>query len=61
MQTMQPLAAFAFLATGLIAVASAASNDWAQGTGGRASRDYYISAGSLARNNQVWQRGRERG
>ena len=52
MNTMQQLAAFTFLATGLITVASAAPNDWAEGTGGRggASRDYY---GDI----WVWQRG----
>jgi hypothetical protein len=45
MHTMQPLAAFAFLATGLITGAAAAPDDWAEGTGGRggASRDYYKS------------------
>jgi hypothetical protein len=63
MNTMQQLAAFAFLATGLVGVASAAPNDWAEGTGGRggASRDYYNSAGSLAWKNRLgdWRDGRD--
>ena len=55
MKTMQQVAAFTFLATGLITVASAAPNDWAEGTGGRggASREYYNSAGSLAWKNRL--------
>ena len=55
MNTMQQLAAFTFLAMGLITVASAAPNDWAEGTGGRgsASREHYNGAGALAWNNRM--------